>query len=123
VTQRREQLMKKIEKAEDELETKGVFWNLIRRIDEVSVKSEEQFKLLQESIAKLRETVNNGVLDEASENRKSIEKLTQEVRQIQKILNHRKGQRDTLKLVTTAIISAITGAVGIVSILAYLGVI
>jgi len=123
VTQRREQLLKKIEKAEDELETKGVFWNLIRRIDEVNVKSEEQFKLLQESIARLRETVNNGVLDEASENRKSIEKLTKEIRQIQKILNHREGQRDTLKLVTTAIISAITGAVGIVSILAYLGVI
>lgn len=123
MTQNREQLLKKIEKAENELETKGVFWNLIRRIDEVNMKSEEQFKLLQESIARLRETVNNGVLDEASENRKSIEKLTKEVRQIQKILNHRQGQRDTLKLVATAIISAITGAVGIVSILAYLGVI
>ena len=102
-------------------QVKSDFWNLIRRMDKVETATSKKIRDIRKDLSEIKEIVKNGVVKGTKNNKEAIEFLDKEVREMKALIAKKEGKTDAFKIVGSLILGAITGAVGLFTILSYLG--
>lgn len=87
----------------------------------------KEINCIKSEMTKVKQKLNNGVLESTNENTKAIKNLSNQIRELEKTVNkkenYKEGKTDTWKIIIAVITSVGGGALGMFKVLSLLGMI